>query len=77
MEPDAEELVSWAVEVKEDRERLLVLLLNGRRFSLSPVVGEMIGGALRRRAAELNVGEQTAEQAANWHFSGQARARGD
>ena len=65
MELDAEELVSWAVEVKEDRGRLLILLLNGRRFSLSPGVGEMIGRALRQRATELNVGEQTAERAAN------------
>ncbi len=53
MTPDLEELGSWAVEIRENAEPPLVLVLDGRRIGLPPVMADMLGRALRERALEV------------------------
>jgi len=53
MTPDLEELDSWAVEICGNAERSLVLVLNGRRIGLPPLMADLLGRALLERALEV------------------------
>ena len=51
----SERLESWSVEITVEERGVLILTINGQRTSLSVNAAEMLGRALRERAAEVSL----------------------